>query len=210
MKLREHQVTLQGNKVVLRPMTEYDWDIVWRWNYNHNTLYFSGGRNFIEYSPERIQAMYRRISEDAFCFIIDVPASQLTSKQLVDSDTDSKPIGDCWLRKIDIERILVAHPVRRCRCIDLIIGETDFMKSVFSIDIISTLTQFGFEKEGAEIMFGCEIPDYNRQSLRAFQKSGYQIYNKVKQPAGNKSRYVYDVILMKEQYKLKPYSKEQK
>jgi hypothetical protein len=31
MRLREHEVTLQGERALLRPMTEDDWDIVGKW-----------------------------------------------------------------------------------------------------------------------------------------------------------------------------------
>jgi hypothetical protein len=32
VKLREHDVVLWGERVVLRPMTEGDWDTLLRWN----------------------------------------------------------------------------------------------------------------------------------------------------------------------------------
>ena len=195
MELNEHKIILKGDEVVLHPMTEYDWDIIWKWNYNPNTLYFSEDRSLIKHSPEQIQETYRDISKDAFCFIIEV---------------NNKPVGDCWLQKVNIERILRAHPVMRCRRIDLIIGDIEFLKPVFSIDVIRALTKFGFEKESADIIFGCEIPDHNRHSLKAFQKVGYQIYGKVRQPHGEKSKYVYDVILMKEQYQPREYGKERR
>lgn len=183
MRLTEHKVSLRGDKSVLRPMTEYDWDIIWRWNYNPNALYFSEGRDLIKSSPNRIQEVYREISKEAFCFIIDVK---------------NKPIGDCWLQKVNLERVLVNHPVKRCRRIDLMIGEIEFSKPAFGIDVIRTLTKFGFEEEGADIIFGCNIPDYNRRALKSFQKAGYQIYDKIKQPPESKSKYIYDVILNKE------------
>ncbi len=39
LKLREHAVTLQGKRVVLRPMTEDDWDLIVRWNEDAEVLY---------------------------------------------------------------------------------------------------------------------------------------------------------------------------
>jgi hypothetical protein len=32
VKLREHDVVLRGERVVLRPMTEGDWDALFKWN----------------------------------------------------------------------------------------------------------------------------------------------------------------------------------
>lgn len=34
MRIREHDVTLRGDKVVLRPMTEDDWDLLLRYCYD--------------------------------------------------------------------------------------------------------------------------------------------------------------------------------
>jgi hypothetical protein len=34
VKLREHDVVLWGERVVLRPMTEGDWDTLLKWNSN--------------------------------------------------------------------------------------------------------------------------------------------------------------------------------
>jgi hypothetical protein len=195
VRLNEHKIVLKGDNVVLRPMTEYDWDLIWKWNYNPNTLYFSEDRNFIKYSPRKIQQTYRDISKDALCFIIEV---------------ETKPVGDCWLQKMNIERILRAHPVTRCRRIDLIMGDIEFLNPLFSIDVVRTLTKFGFREEDANIIFGCEIPDYSRFSLKAFRDVGYQIYEKVKQSVGRKSQYVYDVILMREQYQPREYGRERR
>ena len=43
MKLKEHDVTLPGRRVVLRPITEEDWDILLKWNSDLEVLYYSEG-----------------------------------------------------------------------------------------------------------------------------------------------------------------------
>ena len=43
MKLREHTITLGSEKVILRPMTEADWDILLKWNSDPQVLYYSEG-----------------------------------------------------------------------------------------------------------------------------------------------------------------------
>jgi len=194
LNIREHTITLKGEKVVLRPITEYDWDIIWQWNYNPDTLFFSEGRSLIKFSPSQIQEAYRHLSKEAFGFIIDVAtksAFKLNKEERI-------PIGDCWLQKVNAERILRNHPIKRCRCIDLLIGNTEFFNPKFSIDAIRALTKFGFDKENADIIFGCDIPDNNKQSLKAFQEAGYQIYDKIIQAPHKKYRYTYDVFLVKE------------
>ncbi|MCK4905100.1 GNAT family N-acetyltransferase [bacterium] len=182
MDIIEHKITLRGEKVVLRPITEYDWDVIWRWNYNPDALFFSEGRNLIKSSPSQIQEAYRHMTKESFGFIIDA---------------NDKPIGDCWLQKVNVVKILRDHPVKRCRCIDLLIGDMEFFSREFDIDIIRTVTKFGFDKENADMIFGCDIPDDNKQSLKAFKKVGYQIYDKVRQLQGSKSQYLYNVVLVK-------------
>lgn len=184
MQLKEHKVILKGDKVVLRPMTEYDWDLIWKWNYNPTTLFFSSERSVSHSSPEQIQHLYREVSKDAFCFIIEV---------------DSKPVGDCWFESTPPTRILRDYPVRHCRCIDLMIGEEDFFNPSFSIDTVRTLTKFGFEEQEADIIFICDILN-DRRLLKIFQKAGYQVYQKVEKPFGKKMHFTYDFILTAEQY----------
>ena len=166
-------------------MTEYDWDLIWRWNYNHDSLFFSEERKIFSYSPEQIQQNYREISKDAFCFIVQV---------------GDEPIGECSFQNTIPERILRNHPVKRCRRIDLIIGEEAFFGPAFSNDIIRTLTKFGFEEQEADIIFACEVSGYNRRILRVFQRCKYQVYQKNPKQSGRKTSYIYDFFLSVEQY----------
>jgi hypothetical protein len=39
--LRTHDITLRSERVVLRPMTEGDWNILLRWNSDPEVLYYS-------------------------------------------------------------------------------------------------------------------------------------------------------------------------
>ncbi|MCI0390728.1 MAG: hypothetical protein MOB07_18430 [Acidobacteria bacterium] len=52
---------------------------------------------------------------------------------------------------------------------------------------------FLFTKEKADLVFGCEIADYNPASLKAFQKNGYKIDAKISQPPGDKAKECYDL-----------------
>jgi aminoglycoside 6'-N-acetyltransferase len=179
MKLREHDIVLRGEKVVLRPMTEGDWDTLLKWNSDPEVLYFSEDDDVTSYSLEDIQGIYRGVSQSAFCFIIEL---------------DGRPIGECWLQRMNLKRILDKYPGRDCRRIDLMIGEKDLWGRGLGTDVIQTLTRFGFEKEGADLIFGCGIADYNPRSRRAFEKVGYELDAEIELPAGRKARYEYDVV----------------
>jgi len=97
MKLREHKIILQGERVTLRPMTEDDWDILLRWNSDPDVLYFAEGDDVRSYSLEQIQQIYRGVSQNAFCFIIEVAGN---------------PIGECWLQQMKIRSRCLAVSYR--------------------------------------------------------------------------------------------------
>ena len=55
MKLRKHSLTLPGQRVALRPMTERDWDILLKWNNDPEILYYSEGDDVSSHTLERVQ-----------------------------------------------------------------------------------------------------------------------------------------------------------
>ena len=183
MKLREHQIILQSKKIFLRPMTEDDWDILQKWNSDPDVLFFTEGDDIEAYSLKQVQEIYRHISQNAVCFIIEV---------------DGHPIGECWLQQMNLERILRKYPGLDCRRIDLMIGEKTFWGQGLGTEVIRLLTNFAFEQEGAELVFGCDIADYNLASRKAFQKIGYQTDAEIPQPLNNKARFRYDLVMKRE------------
>ena len=106
--LREHDVTLRGERIVLRPMTENGWDVLARWNSDPEVLWFSEGDDVQSYTLDDVQDIYRGVSQHAFCFMIEV---------------EGKPVGECWIQEMNLDRILSRYPHRDCRRIDLTIGE---------------------------------------------------------------------------------------
>ena len=185
MRLCTHAVTLCGAHVVLRPMTEDDWETLLAWNNDPEVLYFAEGDDVRSRSLAEIQAMYCHVSQSAFCFIIEV---------------SGRPIGECWLQHMNLERILEQHPGKDCRRIDLLIGEKASWGQGFGSEAIRLLTDLAFTHEQADIVFGCDIADYNPASLRAFQKAGYQVAGVHEQSPGQKARTCYDVSITREQY----------
>jgi RimJ/RimL family protein N-acetyltransferase len=179
MILREHSITLRGAVVTLRPMTEGDWGLLARWNSDPEVLYFSEGDDVAAYDLETVQSIYRSVSQNATCFIIEFRG---------------QPIGEGWLQRMNIERILAKYPAEDCRRIDLMIGEKQFWGQGLGTDTIRTLTQFGFESEKADRIFGL-VSDYNERSWRAFQKVGYEVVDIIPDLPGMKSRVSYDLLI---------------
>lgn len=179
MVLREHSITLQGDLVMLRPMTETDWDLLLAWNRDPEVLYFSEGDDVSAYDLETVQSIYRAVSQNAICFIIEFRG---------------QPIGEGWLQRMNMERILAKYPMDDCRRIDLMIGEKQFWGQGLGTDTIRTLTRFGFDDEMADRIFGL-VSDYNQRSIRAFQKVGYELDGMITEPPGSKAQVSYDLVL---------------
>jgi aminoglycoside 6'-N-acetyltransferase len=177
--LSEHNITLHGEQVVLRPMTENDWDILARWNSDPEVLYFSEGGAVESYALEDVQGIYRWVSQNAFCFIIEF---------------NDQPIGECWLQRMNIERLLEKYPDKDCRRIDLMIGEKRLWGRGLGTDTIRTLTRFGLEEEGADMIFGL-VGDYNLRSVGAFKRAGYEVDAEVEEPPGEKATFSYDLVI---------------
>jgi RimJ/RimL family protein N-acetyltransferase len=177
--LNVHNITLHGEQVVLRPMTENDWDILARWNRDPEVLHFSEGGDVKSYDLEDVQGMYRWVSQNAFCFIIEF---------------NDQPIGKCWLQRMNIERLLEKYPGKDCRRIDLMIGEKRLWGRGLGTDTIRTLTRFGLEEEGADMIFGL-VGDYNLRSVGAFKRAEYEIDAEVEEPPGEKAAFFYDLVI---------------
>ena len=180
--LNEHNITLHGEQVVLRPMTENDWDILARWNSDPEILYFSEGADVESYDLEEVQGIYRGVSQTAFCFIIEF---------------NGQPIGKCWLQRMNIERLLEKYPGKDCRRIDLMIGEKRLWGQGLGTDTIRTLTRFGLEEEGADMIFGL-VGDYNLRSVGAFKRAGYEVDAEVEEPPGEKAKFGYDLVIRRQ------------
>ncbi len=183
--LKRHDITLQCELTVLRPMSEGDWERLLRWNNDPEVLYFAEGDEVIDRSADEVRKLYRSVCRNAFCFMIVYKGV---------------PIGECWLQKMNLERILKAHPGMDCRRIDLMIGEKDFWGQGIGTQAIELLTSFGFEEEGADVIFGCDVADYNPRSIKAFQRVGFEVCNEVRQTQGSKAESCYDLILTREKY----------
>ena len=155
-EMRKHDVHLHGKRVVLRPMTEGDWEDVLAWNADPEVLIWSDGTK--EVRPEEVtKDIYRGVSRFAFVFIIE---------------HEGEPIGECWLQKMNLPEVVAAYPGKDLRRIDLMIGRKDLWGQGLGTDTIRTLVEFGFEEDGTDGIFGM-VEAENRRSWRAFEKAGF-------------------------------------
>lgn len=185
MELKHHGVTLRGERAVLRPLTEGDWDTLLRWNSDPEVLFFSEGDVVTERSLAEVQGIYRSVCRNAVCFMIE---------------HEGAPIGECWLQEMNLARILDHYPEGDCRRIDLMIGEKALWGRGLGTEVVRLLVRFGFEREGADAIFACDIADYNPRGLALFQRVGFKPHATIPQPPGGKARACYDLILTREDF----------
>ncbi len=157
-RLRTHDVTLHGRHVTLRPMTENDWELLVRWNNDPEVMKYADSNEFEEKTTEEVQELYRWISTHAYCFIMEV---------------EGRPVGECWLQRMNLRRIVDQFPGEDLRRIDLAIGEKQLWGRGYGTEAIDLLVEFGFRDKSVSAIFGLVLPD-NLRSVRAFQKNGFK------------------------------------
>ena len=178
-----HDIILSDSDLTLRPFAETDWDNVYKWCNDPEVLYFSDSPTATGYDMDTIRNdIYKPHSEDKYCFMMEAKG---------------KAIGECWLQRMNLERYLEEFLSLDLRRIDLCIGEKEYWGQGLGTRAIGLLTEFGFAQEQADMIFGCDIADYNKRSLRSFQKNGYAIHAEL---PGDGSPHKYDVCLSRDDY----------
>ena len=158
MELRTHDVTLRAGRLTLRPLTDDDWEILYRWNSDPEVLNFTEGKGTEPYGSRTVRQIYTTVSQTAHCFIIEL---------------DGSPIGECWLQQMNLERYQEhGHDVRR---IDIMIGEKQLWGRGYGTAAIARLVEFAFDIERADALYACGVASYNRRSLGAFRRVGFQV-----------------------------------
>ena len=94
-ELLTHDVVLRGDGVVLRPMTEADWDLLLMWNNDAEVMEFADHDEFKETTLEEVQAHLPLDFYPRHCFIIEVAEC---------------PVGEYWLQRMNLERIVDRQP----------------------------------------------------------------------------------------------------
>ena len=176
-RLQVHDVHLQGNRVTLRPMTEDDWATLLKWNNDPEVMKYADHDEFEPTTLGDVQSIYRWISTHAHCFMIEV---------------EGRPIGECWLQRMNLQRIVDQFPGKDLRRIDLMIGEKELWGQGYGTESIALLVDFGLTLEAADAIFGLVSAD-NTRSLRAFQKCGFTRHEAIRQEDGTLS---YHLVVM--------------
>ncbi|MBQ2273026.1 MAG: GNAT family N-acetyltransferase [Clostridia bacterium] len=161
--IRTHTKTFTDGVVTLRPMTDDDLPLLYRWNADPEFLHFSEG-DVDPYTPEEVDSLYQSLSRSADCFIILV---------------EDTPIGECRMQTIRSPFSPLLQSSTDCRRINITIGEPTFWGKEYGSHAIGLLCRFAFENTSCTHLFAEDIFDYNGRARKAFEKNGFKVYSTV-------------------------------
>lgn len=176
-RLRTHEVTLVDGSLVLRPMTEDDWHIIAAWNTDPRVLRFSDNGEVSQRSLAEVRGIYRGVSQAADMFVFDL---------------DGVAVGDGWVQAMNLPRITAALPDQRLSRIDLQLAH-DVWGQGIGTRALRLLTAHAFNR-GDDLVFGCDIADFNDRSRRTFLRCGYVPWRRVLSAPGAATSFVHDLV----------------
>ncbi len=189
--IKPHDITLYGgnnNKIILRPLCDDHLPYLYKWCADPEVLYWTeGGTDDIDlsYGPDTVHQIYGGVSQNAFCFLIEV---------------DGVPIGECWLQKMNLPDVKAMYPealdVRR---IDMCIGEKEYWSRGIGTQFIGMLVDFAFCGEHVDVLH-CFCEDYNIRSRRMWEKYGFTRVLAEPLPQPQKGLWQYHYRLTREEF----------
>lgn len=157
--LRGHDVTLRGPQLLLRPLTEDDWAPLLAWNNDPEVLAWAEGDEIESRTLDQLQRIWRAISVNAHCFLMEL---------------DGEPIGECWLQRMNLQRLVARHPGEDVRRIDIAIGVPALWGRGLGREAVGLLLEFGFRCEGVDVIYAC-VDAGNVRSWRMFESLGFAV-----------------------------------
>ncbi|MBE5761263.1 MAG: GNAT family N-acetyltransferase [Clostridiales bacterium] len=188
--ITKHDITLRSScgeyDVELVPLTDEHLPLLYKWNSDPEVLYYADSDIVESYSQETVNSIYSNVSKNAFCFLIKA---------------NGIPIGDCWLQKMNINKVLEKYPAGTdVRRIDMCIGEKSYWGKGIGTIFVKMLVDFAFTEQSTDLLH-CFVESYNPRSARVFEKNGFTIIKSEKNPEGSKGEFELHLRLTKEEYK---------
>ena len=164
--IKSHDITLYGGNedaIILRPLTDEHLPYLYKWNADPEVLYWTEGGTDncnLSYGPDTVHKIYGGVSQNAFCFLIEV---------------NEIPIGECWLQKMNLPDVKAMYPENTdVRRIDMCIGEKSYWNKGIGTQFIGMMIDFAFNGEHVDVLH-CFCEDYNVRSRRMWEKHGYTL-----------------------------------
>jgi aminoglycoside 6'-N-acetyltransferase len=189
--IKSHDITLYGGNaeynIVLKPLCDEHLPLLYKWNSDPEVLYWTeGGKDIMRsYNEETVHCIYGGVSQNAFCFLIEV---------------NGVNIGECWLQKMNLPYVLAMYDnLTDDRRIDMAIGDKNYWNKGIGTQFIHMMIDFAFKSEKVDILH-CFCEDYNIRSRRIWEKNGFTLILSEELPQPQKGKYQYHFTLTREQY----------
>lgn len=169
-KLRE--TTLQGSKVNLRPGTDSDYGLLYKW-YNDKELNRLAGWSNSKATMEKLRYnMSKSFGYDPMNLMIEAK--------------DGAPIGTIQLYDFNEQD-------KSCK-LGIRIGDRDYWSRGYGEDAVKTLLEYAFMKIDI-YRVTLKVYEYNERAVRCYLKCGFQNEGRTRQSANIDGKY-YDEIIM--------------
>ena len=183
-QLREHEVTLRDAAVVLRPMRESDWDLLYAWNNDVELQHYADAEPVESRTMAEVRGLHRGVSRATSMFVIEF---------------EEVPVGATHLQEMNLARLREQFPGRHLRRIDIEITPSHRDRGIGTL-AVALLLDFAFGRETADAVFAAEVADYNPRSRAMFEELGFELVNAVRQAPPVKASLAYDLMVTRETY----------
>ncbi len=190
--IQSHDITLYGGNdtysIALSPLSDEHLPYLYKWCADPEVLYWTeGGTNdlTLSYGPETVHKIYGGVSQNALCFLIEV---------------DGVPIGECWLQKMNLPRVLDMYDSEAdVRRIDISIGEKSYWNRGIGTFCLGMVVDYAFAGEHVDVLH-CLCEDYNARSCRMWEKHGFTLVLSEDLPQSQKGKFQYHYALTRRHY----------
>lgn len=178
--LNVHTIVLREGNLVLRPPSEADGPLAMHFDDDARIGPVVGGDDSQPQVLEMHCPICRSATQHAFCFVIEQAG---------------RPISGCRLQQMNLRRLTGRWPNLDLRRIDLVIRDESAWDRGGTAQAIRMLTQFAFDRERADAIFGCDISERDSRSLRAVREAGYMEEVRWQAPAQMNGKETIDMVI---------------
>jgi len=177
MIMETHDITLYGEKVTLRPFTEADLHLAFKWNNNPAVLMAEGQE---PHTWEEVVDAYNLLARWGYVFVIEA---------------EGEAIGDVCLTWMNPDEVDIGLD-EKALCIPILIGNPKHWGKGYGKDALSTVIEYSFDTLKADCLYATDIPAFNLRSLNLLKSLGFREVRQLKNNLtfdGN----VYDTVDLK-------------
>jgi RimJ/RimL family protein N-acetyltransferase len=99
---------------------------------------------------------------------------------------------------MNLDRLRLRFPDLDCRRIDIEMARRFWGRGIGAASL-RLLIAFAFEVKRVDVLFGCDVADYNDRSRRLFERERFEVVGRNPQPEGQKASMTYDFARFREE-----------